>query len=204
MVTHTIGGAREVRTFVEGADAGSPRSWSAGGNLLAYTIGSRGAGSDIRVLVMDGSSSPVSFLDTEFNETFPTISPDGKWIAYVSDESGNNEVYVRSYPDTGTAWQISTGGGGSPLWSRDGSELYFTFENKMLAVPIETRPTFGAGRPEVIIEGGFSTAYPRNFDIAPDGRSVTVRHTGGETGKTELRMLLSWQEAMRRTTSGGR
>jgi serine/threonine-protein kinase len=198
MVTLTVAGAREKTTLAQGANPGSPESWSAGGNLLAYTVNGRGTRSDVWVRAMGGASPPAAFLATEFNESDPAISPDGRWIAYVSNETGTVEVFVRPYPDTGTAWQISTGGGGSPLWSRDGRELFFVAGTRMMAVPIETRPTFRAGTPVALFDGGFSIRTSRTFDVAPDGRFVAVRTASGGIAGQELRVLLGWESEMKR------
>jgi hypothetical protein len=198
MVTLTVAGARDVATITGGLERGQPQSWAAGGNLLVYTVTGRGTGADIWTCAMDAAPKPALYLATTFDEQDPAVSPDGRWIAYATNESGTQEVFVRPYPATGDAWQISIGGGGSPLWSRDGRELYFTSGTKMLAVPVDTQPTFRAGRPEVLFEGGFSTSRARDFDIAPDGRFVAVRVPGGQAGQREMRVLLNWPAEMRR------
>jgi Tol biopolymer transport system component len=202
MVALTVEGAREVRTLARGADAGLPQSWSAG--LLAYTLTGRGTRSDIWVRPMDGASPAVRFLATEFNEESPAVSPDGRWIAYVSNETGSPEVFVRSYPDAGNTWQLSTGGGSSPRWSPNGRELYFVVGAKMMASPVETRTGFRAGTPVMLFEGGFSASRGRDFDIAPDGRFAVVRHPGGAAGLPELRILLHWEQEMKRVAGASR
>ncbi|MFN0149379.1 MAG: protein kinase domain-containing protein, partial [bacterium] len=200
MVTLSVQGPREVATIPNDQGAGAPQSWVAGGNLFAFTVTGRGTGSDIWVRAMDGDAPSQPFLATEFNETDAAISPDGRFIAYTSNEGGIVEVFIRPYPDTGTAWQVSAGGGESPLWSRDGRELFFVSGTKMMAVSIETRPTFEMGTPVVLFDGGFSTGGGRDFDVALDGRFLAVRSAGGDRGALELRMLLDWPEAMKRTS----
>jgi Tol biopolymer transport system component len=194
MVSLTIEGAREVQSL----PLGSPKSWSGGGNLLAYTVDTRSTRTDIWVRAMDGSSPPIPFLATEYNEDNPSISPDGKWIAYTSDETGTPEVFIRPYPVSGVAWQVSAGGGGNPLWSRDGRELLFTSGTKLISVPITTRPALQVGAPVEISDGGISTFRSRDFDVAPDGRFVTVRHASG-AGQNEMRVLLNWDKELERT-----
>ena len=157
----------------------------------------RGTRKDIWVRAMDGSSPPVAFLATGYDEHTPAISPDGKWIAYTSNETGSYEVFVRPWPDTGTAWQISVGGGASTVWSRDGRELCFVSGTRMMAVPVETRPDFRAGTPTELFDGGFNTSRPRDFDVGPDGRFVAVARAGGRGGQQELRMLLDWEAQTR-------
>ncbi|HEU4365161.1 MAG TPA: protein kinase [Candidatus Krumholzibacteria bacterium] len=198
MVALSVEGAREVTEITRGAQRGRPQSWSAGGNLLVFSVGGRGTASDIWVCPMDGTAAPAPFLATEFDETDPSSSPDGRWIAYVTNETGAREVFVRPYPATGEAWQVSIGGGGSPLWSRDGRRLYFTAGTSMMEASIDTRPSFRVGRPAELFEGGFNTARPRDFDVAADGRFVAVRAPGGEAGRQEMRVLLNWPAEMRR------
>jgi Tol biopolymer transport system component len=198
MYTITVEGAREITKISQGAIPEAPGSWSAGGNLLAYTVTGRGTRSDIWIRAMSGSSPPTPFLATEFNEGEPAISPDGRWIAYTSNETGSPEVYIRPYPDTGTTWQVSRGGGAGPIWSRDGRELYFTVGSTMMVVAIDAQPTLRIGSPTLLFEGGFNVTRGRDYDVAPGGRFVAVRRIGGGS-RLELRMLLNWQEELRRT-----
>jgi serine/threonine-protein kinase len=205
LVTQTVGGVRQVEVLAQGSEVGEPGSWSGGGNLFAYTRRGRETSADIWVRVMDGSSPAEPFLATEFNEQDPAISPDGKWIAYVSDETGSREVFVRSYPDNGAAWQVSNNTGRNPIWSRDGTELFFASGRKLMAVPVRPTPdgAFAAGRPEELFEGYLGSNRIRDFDVAPDGRFVSVRGAGDSEGSSELRLLLSWQQEMLRTSGGG-
>jgi Tol biopolymer transport system component len=203
MAAFTVEGPREVTTVAEAGGSGSPQSWSPAGNLMAYTMNGRGTRSDIWVRVMDGTSPPAAFLATEFNETDPAISPDGAWIAYVSNEAGSPEVFIRRYPDTGTTWQVSTGGGGGPVWARDGSELFFVSGTKMMAAAVETRPALRLGNPVELFDGGFSVARSRDYDVTPDGRFVALRAAGKGSGRKELRMLLNWRQGLTNATAVG-
>jgi Tol biopolymer transport system component len=201
MIALTVEGAREVTKI--GTERGRPQSWSAGGNRFVFTVAGRGTNGDIWTCDMDDAGKPEPFLATTFDEKDPSISPDGRWIAYVTNETGAPEVFVRPFPSTGEAWQISIGGGGSPLWSRDGSELFFTSGIRMMVAPIITKTSFSAGKPKPLFEGGFNTSRARDFDVAPDGRFVAVRAPGGESGKREIRVLLNWQEEIRRVAGPG-
>ena len=78
------------------------------------------------------------------------ISPNGRWVAYISDESGQDEIYVQPFPEGGQRWLISTGGGIEPMWSRDGRELFYRNGNQMMAVPTDTEPGFNAGTPRLL------------------------------------------------------
>ena len=91
-----------------------------------------------------------------FNESAPQFSPDGHWLAYVSDESGRYETYVQPYPGPGGKRQISTDGGTEPVWNRNGRELFYRSGNKMMAVDITTQPGFAAGKPRMLFEGPYA------------------------------------------------
>ncbi len=97
----------------------------------------------------------MPLLQTPFGEQNPEVSPDGRWLAYSSDESGSDEIYVRPFPDidAGGRWQVSTGGGVQPLWARSGQELFYRNGEAVIAVSIDTDPSFTQGNPEVMFEG---------------------------------------------------
>jgi eukaryotic-like serine/threonine-protein kinase len=133
---------------------------------------------DIGVLSTEGDRRYAPLLKGKYQEVQPQFSPDGGWLAYSTDESGKNQVYVRPFPDVdkGSRWQISTDGGSSPRWSRDGKKLYYligtTVAEALMAVDVETGPTFSHGKPTVIFRGKYLGSLPNNgipFDVHPDG-----------------------------------
>ncbi|TPW13077.1 MAG: serine/threonine protein kinase, partial [bacterium] len=187
MVTISVEGAREVVTLAQGTDPGSPQSWSAAGNRLAYAVHGPGTRSDIWIRSMGGGAPPAAYLASSFNETDPDFSPDGNWMAYASDEAGSPEIFIRRYPDDGTIWQVSVGGGSGPRWSRDGRELYFVSGTRMMAATVQAGPTLEVGTPVVLFDGGFSVARARDYDVAPDGRFIALLHSAGASGQKELR-----------------
>jgi hypothetical protein len=152
---------------------------------------------------MDGAAEPVPFLATPHNETDPSIHPGGRWIAYTSGETGTAEVFIRRYPDTGEIRQVSAGGGGSALWSRDGRALYFMSGRRLMRVTIETTPSFRAGVPATVVEDRVSLDRARDFDVAADGRVVTVQAPGGNAQLAEMRMLLNWEHELERLRAPG-
>ena len=111
-------------------------------------------------------------LATEFGERNAAVSPDGRWVTYESNASGQYEIYVRPFPDVdqGGLSQISTNGGVQPLWGPDGRELFYRSDVGLMVVPVETDPSFTAGNPEVIVEGPYRIGAGRTYDIAPDGQ----------------------------------
>jgi serine/threonine-protein kinase len=130
---------------------------------------------DLRLLALGGSRASTPLLHMPFNEQNADISPDGRWLAYQSDESGRAEVYVRPFPDVAEGrWQISTGGGTRPLWSRDGRELFYLDADRQLtAAPVETRSSFrvtSAARKLFDTKPFGMAGINRNFDVSPDGK----------------------------------
>ena len=110
------------------------------------------------MLPLEGDRKPSVFLQTPFQETSPQISPDGRWVAYTSDESGRLEVYVRPFPGPGGKWQVSTDGGSEVAWSPKGNELFYRTgarKEKMMVVDYQTQPTFSAGKPRLLFEGNY-------------------------------------------------
>jgi len=196
-------GVREDRTILTGDASGSPWSWSAGGNLLAFTKAGRGTGGDIHVLPMDRTAEPIPFLVTQSNETFPAIHPSGRWIAYVSNETGTPEVLVRSYPETGEVWQVTTGGGTCPLWSHDGRSLYYQVGQKLMRLDVQASPALSFGRPREVADGLINTPNLRAYDVGTDGRIVLVHAAGGLTEQPEIRVLLHWQQELARLKGTG-
>ena len=116
----------------------------------------------------------MAFRRTPASEHSATFSPNGDWISYVSDESGQNEVYVQSFRGQGAVYTISTDGGTEPLWSGDGKEICYRKGREVLAVSIDTDGGFSAGEPRRLFEGDYwgwgVVSDNRNYDIAPDGQ----------------------------------
>ena len=138
-----------------------------------------GGNANLITVSLTGDPASEDLLVTEFNEGNAVLSPDGRWFAYQSDASGEMEVYVRPFPDAdGALQQISTNGGTLPLWAPDGSELFYENEGRLLAVPVQTAPSFSRGTPMVVIEDRYllSSAYPgRVYDIDPSGERFLLR-----------------------------
>ncbi len=198
-----LGGARQDRTVLDGRASGEPWSWSAGGNLLAFTKGGRGTARDIYVLPMDRGASPIPFLVTPNSEKHPSIHPSGHWIAYDSNETGMSEVFIRRYPDTGDVWQVSTGGGAAPLWSRDGRSLYFQRGRDLLRVETRTAPSLTIGEPQRVAKGISAGVIGRAYDVGADGRVVSVRAPGDVARLPAIRVLLHWEQELARLQAPG-
>jgi eukaryotic-like serine/threonine-protein kinase len=152
-----------------------PQSWSRDGGYLAYVSMDPATSADLWLLPLSDPRQPVPLLRTPFSETHARISPDGRWLAYVSNESGRNGVYVTSFPQPGRAWLVATDGGNFPVWNPNGRELFYRAPGgRLMAVPVAAAPDFKPGMPTSLFEPpraavgglGFGTFY----DVAPDGR----------------------------------
>ena len=177
-----------------------PESWSPDGQVLAFAEDHPINGADIWVLSLEEEGKPLPFLQTPFYEAGPVFSPDGRWLAYVSDESGRREVYVQPYPGPGGKRQISTEGGDEPVWSPDGRELFYRIGDKMMAVDITSEPTFSAGTPRLLFEGQYRRR-PRaraNYDVSPDGQRFLMVKPGEQSGQAQIRVVLNWFEELKR------
>jgi eukaryotic-like serine/threonine-protein kinase len=183
-----------------------PHSWSPDGQLLAFIEVNPTTGIDIWVLQLsDRKAQP--FLRTRFNETAPRFSPDGRWLAYVSDESGRFEIYVQPYPGPGGKWQISTEGGGEPVWNRNGQELFYRSGDNMMAVEIATQPGFAAGTPRMLFEGRYEPppVPTSNYDVSPDGQSFLMLKASeqAQAAPTQINVVLNWFEELKRRVPTG-
>ena len=156
---------------------------------------------DLVVLSLEGSPEPL--LATEFSERNGEISPDGLWLAYESNASGQYEIYVRPFPNVEDGqWLISRGGGARPLWAPDGRELfYLTPGRRLMAVGVQTEPSFAPGAAEEVFGGYYAgAAFGRTYDISPDGeRFLMIKESGSdETSSTEFILVLNWFEELKR------
>lgn len=200
------GGGLERLTSSEYAQ--DPSSFSPDGQLLASTELNPTTGFDIWVLRL-GDHKAQPFLHTPFNETNPRFSPDGRWMVYVSDESGRPEVYVQPYPGPGGKWQISTEGGVEPNWNRNGRELFYRSGNKMMAVDITTQPSFSAGSPRMLFAGEYVPAgYPNtyaDYDVSADGqRFLMIKQSEQGTAVTQINVVQNWFEELKRRVPTGK
>jgi Tol biopolymer transport system component len=169
-----------------------PESWSSDRTRLAFTESHPVTGQDIWLLSVDsGEARP--FANSGFKEDQPRFSPDGKWLVYVSNESGRDEVYVQAADADGARVQISVDGGHSPLWAPGGRELLFVDGTSMMSVSVDLRSSRPeVGRPQKLFEGPYVWERIGNFDITPDGtRLVLVRRSAESTPPATLRVLVN-------------
>jgi eukaryotic-like serine/threonine-protein kinase len=177
-----------------------PSSWSADGQLLAFHENHPTTRGNFWVLrLSDRKAEP--FLRTSFDEGGPRFSPDGRWLAYASNESGRPEVYVQPYPGPGGKWQISVEGGTEPVWSRNGRELFYRSGNKMMAVETTTQPGFSAGKPRLLFEGQYVltrfSEMSAAYDVSPDGQRFLMLKQG-EQVPGQITVVQHWTEELKR------
>jgi hypothetical protein len=163
---------------------------------LIYTELGAESSFDIGAYSLDGSEDPQIIFGTEFTEGAVTLSPDGKWMAYGSDESGSGDIYVRPYPNLQEGkWQISTQGGSEAFWSPGGDEIFYRNSGSMMAVPVTTTPTFQAGLPHVLFEGNYYRAPggSRQYDVSySDGEKFLMLEILPERNTTQLIFVDNW------------
>jgi eukaryotic-like serine/threonine-protein kinase len=178
-----------------------------GKTLLFADIGAK-TGNDIWVLPLEGERKAHVFLQTPFAETTPRLSPDGRWVAYLSDESGTGEVYVRPFPGPGGKWQISTESGQGIAWSPKGNELFYRAGAKMMVVDIQTQPTFSAGKPQLLFETPQAGVQPfggvgADYSVSADGQRFLMARARAQAQPplTQINVVTNWFEELKRRVS---
>lgn len=143
-----------------------------------------------------GDRKPFPYVNSEYNDGDAHLSPNGQWLAYRSNESKRFEIYVQTFPEHGGKWQISTGGGSFPVWSRDGRELYFIgADRKMMAVEI-TGP--GAGFKAGVPKPLFEVAVAEQFDVAKDGRFLIHVPVDQAASSVPISVITNWQSTLKK------
>jgi serine/threonine protein kinase len=178
----------------------TPTSWSPNGQFLLYNVVSVQGRGALWVLPMAGERKPFPFVDTEFDQAWGQFSPDGRWVAYNSNESGRAEIYVAPFPGPGAKWQISNTGGLYPRWKGDGKELFYWAEGRMMAASVRG----GAERVDVeAVHSLFETRPPgggvRSFyDVSADGQRFLHSTLAEDTPDTALTLLTNWPALLKK------
>ena len=179
-------------------------SYSRDGRFLLYAVENPETKSDLWVLPLQSDRKPIPFLSTEFNESSGQFSPEGHWIAYTSDESGRDEIYVRDFSsgsaqgswDAASKWLISKGGGTDPRWRADGKELFYVAsDGKLMSVDISAKPVFEAGDPRPLFQ------LPPGFiggDVTADGRRFLIGVPLEQSASVPFTVVLNWQSALKK------
>ena len=189
----------EAELVLEGEYPMFPAAWALDGDSLAFAeVRSGNVSTAIVSFRNGGERHPL--LESRFLEADVGFSPDGKWMVYSSDRSGNREVFVQPFEGSGGWMQISTSGGNDPVWSRDGGEIFYTVEQRMMVVEIETEPALRVGAPELLFERPFVRYPTPNHDVTADGeRFVMVFPTDASSSvRAQLNVVLNWFQELER------
>ena len=194
-------GAGSEEPILQSDNSKNPTDWSSDGRFILYQEQNPKTGSDLWVLPISGDQKPFPFLQTNSSEVQGKFSPNGKWIAYTSNESGIYHVYVRSFP-SGGQWQVSNNGGADPKWRHDSKELfYISPDRKLMAVEVKgDGATFESSVPKTLFEMRIrGLPGPRNYyDVSHDGQRFLVAATPEEAATTPMTVVLNWQSGVKR------
>jgi eukaryotic-like serine/threonine-protein kinase len=191
-------GGEEKLAVPEGL--GYPASWSLDGRFLLYvSTGNAATGSDLWGLPQFGDRKPSVFLRTRFNEHTAKFSPDGRWVAYISDESGRGDVYVTPFPTASGKWQISTGGGAFPRWRRDGKELFYLApDNTLMAADVNGQlSAFAVGAVRPLFQAAIRVGQASAYDVTADGRRFLVNTYEETVASKPLTLVVNWTAGLK-------
>jgi serine/threonine protein kinase len=194
IVRKEIGGSGEGEVIFESPDDMYPGSISPDGQSLAFFMGGGDTSYDIWILPLSGDAEPYPFIASEFTETFPVFSPDGRWLAYESHESGAPEIYVTAFPEPGRKWQVSTNRGQAPRWNPDGSEILFHApDGTITAVAIESRNKgLLIGEATPLFNTRLQPAGYYFWALSPEGDRILAMETGTEHDAPNLSVVVNW------------
>jgi len=192
-------GAGEDEPLLKSGQSKFAWDWSADGRFLLYSSNDPKTRDDLWFLPVSGDRKPAPFLQTPFNEYQGQFSPDGRWVAYVSDESGRAEVYVRPFPPgPGGKWQISNGGAYEPHWRRDGKELFFVSrsrDRKLMAAPVKAGAAFQTGLAQELFRTGTNLGFvtgTHHYAVSADGKRFLMIQPLEEAAPTPITVVLNW------------
>ena len=174
--------------------------WSGDGKRLLLTVDTTAGKTDVWVLPLDGSAKPVPILDTRFAEHDARLSPDGRWIAYESDESGRGDVYVQRFPSLGSKVQVSADGGSQPVWARDGRQLFYRGGGKVMNVTVSATDPIQLGAPVAAYDDTYldKGANHTGYDVSADGKRLIFSRESNTTPRKQLDVLQGWLPELQR------
>jgi Tol biopolymer transport system component len=188
--------------LLESSQAKQAFDWSPDGRFVIYRTVDPKTNYDLWILPLHGDRKPFPFLVTRFQELDAQFSPDGRWVAYASNESGRFETYVQPFPGPGGKWQVSDNGGVQPRWRRDGKELFYVAaDSKLMAVPVNVSTdgkSFESGKPQTLFttrmfSGGVRNAFRHQYDVSKDGQRFLINAVSDEAGATPITVILNWR-----------
>jgi Tol biopolymer transport system component len=194
-------GAGQEEVLLKSNEDKFPFDWSSDGRLLLYSLNLPQTSSF--VLPLTGDRRPVTYLANQFSNGQGAFSPDNRWVAYRSNETGANEVYVQSFPansDRSGKWRVSTGGGLEPRWRKDGKELFYLSGRELMAVDITTLPTFKPGVPHVLFEAPIragNSTISRHYAVTADGQKFLI-NASREAQGSAITVVMNWATALKK------
>jgi Tol biopolymer transport system component len=200
LFTRAAEGTAPERRLITADDGGDLLvcDWSLDGRSVLVEKVLSGASIDLMLLHMPEGNRLEPWLTTTFNEFSARLSPDGRWVAYVSDESGADEVYVRAFTNGGAGHRITTNGGVYPVWSRDGKEMFAVDRNGMMvSVPVTSTTTVSAGTPRVLFDVKALGIRDSGFDVDAQGRFL-MNYVEPSAASSRAEILLNWVQAIRK------
>ena len=194
------GGGKEEKIYEATTAIDDGIDVSPDGKYLLFEVVGDKTSADVWVLPLDGSSKPYALFASEFAESLAHFSPDGRWVAYASNESGRAEVYVQSFPPTGGKWQISNGGGSAPHWRRDGNELFYIAPDKrVMAVNVKLGTPFEFGTPVPLFQTRVSGyVAPNRYDVSADGQRFLVNSSVQEQSSAPIIVVVNWAAGLKK------
>ncbi|HEV2423894.1 MAG TPA: protein kinase [Terriglobia bacterium] len=191
-------GSGQEEQLMSSQDWATATSFSPDGQELVYNDESPETGMDIALLPLEGQRKSRPLIHSKFSEQFGSISPDGHWLAYQSDETGRDEIYVQQYPGLGGKRQISNAGGSRAVWSRDAREIFYLSGNKLMAVPVETRGSFTPGTPHALATVDYF-ASGHCYDVLPDGKQfLFIKEAEQARESTQINVVFNWFDELKR------
>jgi DNA-binding winged helix-turn-helix (wHTH) protein/Tol biopolymer transport system component len=194
-------GQNERKELLRSGESKGVNDWSRDGRHLVFISTNPDTKSDLWVLPMASGATPIPYLRTSFEELQGQVSPDGRWLAYTSDESGRWEVYVQSFPTPGTKYVISNSGGGEPQWRADGRELfYMASDHTLMSVPVASSTPWRSGRPEPLFRApvaGDLTRYRNRYQVAANGQRFLLDSVVKD-GSQDVTLVVNWPSLSRR------
>jgi Tol biopolymer transport system component len=193
LFVRSISGAENQLTLFESGENKAPTGWSRDSRFLMYSVLSAKTGNDLWVLPMDGTQKPFAVAQTLSHEQAGVFSPDGRWIAYQSNETGRYEIYVQPFPGPATSTLVSTGGGTFPSWRNDGREIVYRGpDNRVMAIPVSLGSSGAdAGTPVPL----FTLPLNATFDVTPDGKRFLVNVAPDDNTIAPITVVLNWKGA---------